>query len=591
MPARLDAESQYQKDFKWQPDFLKFAPKYLNEEDMNYAGVSSAKLANTFEPPIQRKKRTVFEKADDDEYMLLGDQAKFGQSIVYRTRRSVSCSRERSLPKEPIEEKKEKKDEEIQVKPAPVVIVDTGAKKSETKPTKDKEIFADRLVEKLHEVDENRKKEKSKEKTVSHVRESRNDKRNKENIKILKKAKENKRVRPIKKDKLVKEVVASVEEKRPVEIEKPAEKDYILKYKAGIAPTRPKFKRLSEYQRQFNWKTALHASPILQAEQVVFNSDASLHPPKLKERVESEYCKQYNESAEVAKEETKLRRSKSESMIAAPGSKPSITVDNKRLIKESANPLTPFFPTKSATFYRSEYDQQYKPPQVYDYEDGCWKRSAPKTSEISSSWYQEVIELRKLATAYKNRGYGIGAKTRSPPYEEYDISSISDVEATTIENSSNIKSSDNNDARKEAWTWKKFTPNSEESNSSQPPTPAPSAEESDEEGRVPTPVLKSSVVERRHHLDRTTPAVGGALLVAKSKGSEKVACEDKAIYVDMPEPNEERVVPKSWEDKWSQVPRKIDKHTSLSTRSLASSYSIASACLERAKQRENFWKN
>lgn len=36
-------------------------------------------------------------------------------------------------------------------------------------------------------------------------------------------------------------------------------------------------------------------------------------------------------------------------MIAAPGSKPSITADNKRLIKESSNPLTPFFPTKAAT--------------------------------------------------------------------------------------------------------------------------------------------------------------------------------------------------------------------------------------------------
>lgn len=40
----FQAESQYQKDFKWQPEYLKFAPKYLNEDDMNYAGVSSAKL-------------------------------------------------------------------------------------------------------------------------------------------------------------------------------------------------------------------------------------------------------------------------------------------------------------------------------------------------------------------------------------------------------------------------------------------------------------------------------------------------------------------------------------------------------------------
>lgn len=230
------------------------------------------------EPPIQRKKKTVFDRHDEEEYMLLGDQSKFGQSIVYRTRRSVSCSREKSLPKEPIEEPKEKKEEKVQVNPAPVVTVDTGAIKPETKPTKVKEIFTDRLVEKLHEVDENRKKsktkekskEKTKDKTVSDAKENRNDKLNKENIKILKKSKENRRVKASKKDKLIKTNVAMVEEKKPIEVEVPAEENYTLKYKAGIAPTRPKFKRLSEYQRQFNWKTAMHASPILQAEQVLY---------------------------------------------------------------------------------------------------------------------------------------------------------------------------------------------------------------------------------------------------------------------------------------------------------------------------------
>lgn len=45
---------------------------------------------------------------------------------------------------------------------------------------------------------------------------------------------------------------------------------------------------------------------------VVFKSDVSLHPPKLKDKAESEYCKQYNESADVPREGTKLRRSKSE---------------------------------------------------------------------------------------------------------------------------------------------------------------------------------------------------------------------------------------------------------------------------------------
>lgn len=244
------------------------------------------------------------------------------------------------------------------------------------------------------------------------------------------------------------------------------------------------------------------------------------------------------------------------------------------------------------SFYRSEYDQQFKPPQIYCYEDGCWKRSAQKTPEtdIGTAWYHEVLELRKLASEYKDRGYGIGAKSRSPPFEEYIDDSVSDIETETNDNFTDKKSSVGNDNRKHAWSSKESTSNPETANSSQPPTPAPSAEDSDKEGRVATPDLKIGIIERRHHLDRTTPAVGGAILVSKRKENGKVACEDKSINVDMPEQIDERVVPKSWEDKWSQIPRNIDKHTSLSTRSLASSYSLASAVLERAKERENFWK-
>lgn len=51
------------------------------------------------------------------------------------------------------------------------------------------------------------------------------------------------------------------------------------------------------------------------------------------------------------------------------------------------------------------------------------------------------------------------------------------------------------------------------------------AEEESEEGRVPTPKFRKDPAAEykwRHHLDRTTPAVGGALLSSppgkKSKG-------------------------------------------------------------------------
>ncbi len=48
--------------------------------------------------------------------------------------------------------------------------------------------------------------------------------------------------------------------------------DYAMKYKAGIAPPRPKGpKRVSEYQMQFKWREGKQSSPLLAAEQVRYS--------------------------------------------------------------------------------------------------------------------------------------------------------------------------------------------------------------------------------------------------------------------------------------------------------------------------------
>ena len=43
--------------------------------------------------------------------------------------------------------------------------------------------------------------------------------------------------------------------------------DYALRYKSGISAPRPT-KKVSEYQKQFEWKSGMPASPRLSAEQV-----------------------------------------------------------------------------------------------------------------------------------------------------------------------------------------------------------------------------------------------------------------------------------------------------------------------------------
>ena len=46
-------------------------------------------------------------------------------------------------------------------------------------------------------------------------------------------------------------------------------------------------------------------------------------------------------------------------------------------------------------------------------------------------------------------------------------------------------------------------------------------EDEDDEGRIPTPILRPSAANRRHHLDRTTPMVGGALLTSPPRPAKK----------------------------------------------------------------------
>lgn len=47
--------------------------------------------------------------------------------------------------------------------------------------------------------------------------------------------------------------------------------NHALKYKAGVAPQRKSKIKLSEYQKEFNWKQGKAASPLLTAEQVSRN--------------------------------------------------------------------------------------------------------------------------------------------------------------------------------------------------------------------------------------------------------------------------------------------------------------------------------
>ena len=51
------------------------------------------------------------------------------------------------------------------------------------------------------------------------------------------------------------------------------------------------------------------------------------------------------------------------------------------------------------------------------------------------------------------------------------------------------------------------------------------SEESSTKGRLPTPTLRQSGSSRRHHLDRTTPVLGGNLLSSPPQSKTKLLKE------------------------------------------------------------------
>ena len=62
-------------------------------------------------------------------------------------------------------------------------------------------------------------------------------------------------------------------------------------------------------------------------------------------------------------------------------------------------------------------------------------------------------------------------------------------------------------------------------------------EDDSDGGRVPTPKLRASYPVIRHHLDRTTPAVGGALLVSPQARQDSVSrASDDSEAFEIEEP-------------------------------------------------------
>ncbi|CAH1782606.1 unnamed protein product [Owenia fusiformis] len=532
MPVRFRGSSEYKERFKW-ADSRKSASFVPSPEQSGpMAGLNSGKLATQMEPPLQRRRKPIqipvtsttkfVSDSNNDEYTLIGNQTKFAPSIKYKNRvkenvkppLAKAYKAEKSLPKP-------------EIKPPP------KSKFSHGVPAVDKR-----------------------------------DKR----------------------PGVMNEFVQTNMDQGVQDSGQEAPPQYAMQYRAGVPPKRAVGpKRLSEYQKEFAWKNAAENSPLLAAEQVIYNNNPHMnayksdHVPKTSEykreykpwhMVRYEPSGQIRENGETPKKKSKMKRSKSEPNLTpdkkkAAGTEAVTNEEDPRLLRESMNPQKPFFPHGKHQKYRSEYKTNFKAPSKFVYNEGAWVGAAPpqvnprkesdgeqQNDKSLSSWYQEVIELRNKADEYRRRAQGTHfsrehlAQLWARQADLWDnVSNSSSLSALSLESSMSDISSPNKKEvtqkrkepspvrRKLAWgggqggnSDRSSTPKhsmSTESNIGSSSTDARSLDGtlisqdiSDNDtltsdlGRPPTPEIKKNEVVSRHHLDITTPAIGGALLTS-----------------------------------------------------------------------------
>ncbi|KAK2177090.1 hypothetical protein NP493_619g04032 [Ridgeia piscesae] len=300
--------------------------------------------------------------------------------------------------------------------------------------------------------------------------------------------------------------------------------NYALKYKVGItAPRNQGPKRLSEYQKAFAWKKGDLQSPLLAAEQVVYKSCPQMLPPKAaKMNISSEYQRQFQPW-------NKLMQSMPE--VAINGRDDAALPPKKSKVQMRKR-------SKSVEGSRHSYAQM---------------RTGRGCRGLSSRWPSWYWRCWGCATCGGVQATGPGDPLCPlPPGQLYaaggagdTTSSSSVVSALSLESphtavdkrprkerASLHQTAPGDFVRKKlAWTEShddngsqgsgitSSTTNSERNGgtledgsdaASGDTLRAGSVDEEDMEGRVPTPVMSNG--DRRHHLDRTTPSMGGLLL-------------------------------------------------------------------------------
>ncbi|XP_047245149.1 nuclear protein MDM1 isoform X3 [Girardinichthys multiradiatus] len=368
-------------------------------------------------------------------------------------------------------------------------------------------------------------------------------------------------LRPVIDEKSVKLHPSEPEPSRPVtavpEDQPDNQVDQVLRWKAGMRSGGQRSgAHRSEYHRQFGWKKpVLAASPLLTAEQVLYSSSRSV--PAFKKNpvsMETEYRRSFQG----------LLPPSGPRLLEHQGAPLFHTYRIQR--RKSLEPQKKLPPKLETTHHENSGSQS--PPRTLPPAAQVQKRHRNPEGGDTDDIAEQVKELRQQALTYQQRAWGTNfsrnhlsqllseynalweptdtmdshTESSTPRLNviispELDSRSASCVEALDLASISSKRSSvgsggTRHEYKKTQRSTRTETPpgpgaerqaacggeddddEEEEGERDDFQEPNPMFSASREEGRLPTPRLKTRPVQRTHH-DLTTPATGGAILVGK----------------------------------------------------------------------------
>ncbi|XP_071810436.1 nuclear protein MDM1-like isoform X2 [Asterias amurensis] len=566
MPVRNKALSEYKKKFRWHESVKSSSFKPSPEQKSSFAGLSSADLGQQ-EPPLQRKRYPLQNdsKLTYTTKQIFGDAPGSDDDLTKRKPRAggggvpVMGPPMKTFKIRGNEETGSKTQKLLRTKPDKETIKNKTYAPSSFKPgtmPAEKEPAPNQTSN----VNNNKDVVSSNNRVASDVNQNVSKSTHKHNTKpnvAMQYQAGIRETRP-KSAKYLSEYQRNFEWMNPHPKESPlmAADQMIHKSNANVAPFIPdKVPRQSEYKMKFkSWSPG--KQPV------------STHQQQLMDNAEREIKAKY-------RLKTKSKKSKRSSLTPdkmRPAGVPSVYAhDDLRLLKSAENPTKPFFPhSTTIRRWKSEYASNFHEPELYRYENGIWKGANPphvapkddnsldkqpkETRDSRPNWFAEVLELRQKAEDYRKRAQGthfsrehvaqiLANQARLWDESSTTTSTVSSLSAPSVDTGLKVRKPNDKPQpvsqpgdsppvrRRLAWPLNGRNDNKEsqpaaddESSIGSIPTPegykgsvTPSSDEVDlieEQGRLPTPRLRDEGVSKRHHLDRTTPATGGAILTS-----------------------------------------------------------------------------